>query len=193
MGGRIGREILGAGQILFLVFAMGSHILKFSIMMNTVTSHGTCTIVFSVVGMVVCLICTLPRTLKKVSYLAVASFVSILSAVAVTMVGVGVERPHGGKVDMIVQTDLYKGFEAVTNIIFAYAGESLSFSFSFSFSFRFPLLSLLLLLHRTDDNEIKATLPSSPSSPSSGTRPPFPKPSISSKAPTSSSTCSSPS
>ena len=122
LAGRIGREIFGAAQILFLVFAMGSHILTFSIMMNTITSHGTCTIVFGIVGMIVCLVFTLPRTLKKVSYMSIASFISICSAVMITMVGVGVERPDGGTVDVTVKSDFAKGFEAVTNIIFAYAG-----------------------------------------------------------------------
>ena len=122
LAGRIGREIFGAGQILFLVFAMGSHILTFSIMMNTITSHGTCTIVFGIVGMIVSLVCTLPRTLKKVSYMSIVSFISIVSAVMITMVGVGVERPGSGTVDVTVKSDLAKGFQAVTNIIFAYAG-----------------------------------------------------------------------
>ena len=122
LAGRIGREIFGAAQILFLVFAMGSHILTFSIMMNTVTSHGTCTIVFGIVGMIVCLVFTLPRTLKKVSYMSIVSFISIVSAVIITMVGVGVERPGSGTVDATVKSDLAKGFQAVTNIIFAYAG-----------------------------------------------------------------------
>lgn len=129
MAGRIGREIFGGAQILFLVFVMGSHILTFSIMMNTVTSHGTCTIVFGIVGMMVCIVFSLPRTLKKVSYMAIASFISILSAVMITMIGVGVERPGSGKVDVTVQSDLSKGFEAVTNIIFAYAGHVAFFSF----------------------------------------------------------------
>ena len=122
MAGQIGREVFGAAQILFLVFVMGSHILTFSIMMNTVTSHGTCTIVFGIVGLIVCLVFTLPRTLEKVSYMAIASFISILSAVMITMIGVGVERPGSGKVDVTVKSNFYMGFEAVTNIIFAYAG-----------------------------------------------------------------------
>ncbi|CAF9914605.1 hypothetical protein IMSHALPRED_001958 [Imshaugia aleurites] len=129
MAGRIGREIFGGAQILFLVFVMGSHILTFSIMMNTITSHGTCTIVFGVVGMIVCLVCTMPRRLDEVSYLAIASFISILSAVTVTMVGVGVERPSNEKVDLTVQSNLYKGFEAVTNVIFAYSGHVAFFTF----------------------------------------------------------------
>lgn len=103
---------------------MGSHILTFSIMMNTVTSHGTCTIAFSIVGMIICLVLTLPRTLKKISYMSIVSFISIVSAVMITMVGVGVERPGDGKVDMTVQSNLYIGFGAVTNIIFAYAGKT---------------------------------------------------------------------
>ena len=44
------------------------------------------------------------------------------------MVGVGVEKPGSGKVDVAVQSDLYKGFGAVTNIIFAYAGTLFIFS-----------------------------------------------------------------
>ena len=122
MAGRIGREIFGAAQILFLIFAMGSHILTFSIMMNTVTSHGTCTIAFSIIGTILCLLLTLPRTLKNISYMSIASFISIVSAVMITMVGVSVERPNDGNIDMTVSTNLYIGFGAVTNIIFAYAG-----------------------------------------------------------------------
>lgn len=123
MAGRIGREIFGAAQILFLIFAMGSHILTFSIMMNTITSHGTCTIAFSIVGMILCLLLTLPRTMEKVSYMSIVSFISIFSAMVITMVGVGVERPGDGTVDTMVQSTLYTGFGAVTNIIFAYAGK----------------------------------------------------------------------
>lgn len=69
--GRFGRELLGSAQLLFLVFIMGSHILTFTVMMNTVTDHGTCSIVFGIVGLIVSLIGALPRTLRKVSYMAV--------------------------------------------------------------------------------------------------------------------------
>lgn len=119
----MGREILGAAQILFLVFAMGSHILTFSIMMNTITSHATCTLLFSIVGTIMCLLFTLPRTLQKVSYLAIGSFISILSAVMITIVGVRVENLAGGKVDVVVREEFIRGFGAVGNIIFAYAGK----------------------------------------------------------------------
>ena len=125
LAGPIGREVFGAAQVLFLVFIMGSHILTFSIMLNTISNHGTCTIVFGVVGLIVSVIFSMPRTLLKVSYLSIASFISIIAAVLITMIGVGIERPGDGKVDATVDTNLYKGFLAVTNIIFAYAGTSL--------------------------------------------------------------------
>lgn len=129
MLGPIGREVFGTAQMLFLVFIMGSHILTFSIMLNTVSNHGTCTIVFGVVGLIVSLICCLPRTLLKVSYMAIASFISIVAAVLITMIGVGIEKPGDQKVEVTVKSNLATGFLAATNIVFAYAGHVAFFSF----------------------------------------------------------------
>ncbi|KAK2774530.1 hypothetical protein FQN53_003650 [Emmonsiellopsis sp. PD_33] len=129
--GKFGRELLGGAQLLFLIFIMGSHILTFSVMMNTLTNHGTCTIIFGVIGMVVSIILTLPRTLKNVSWLSIASFLSIFSAVMITMIGVGVQYPARGKgIDAVVETDLYHAFLAVSNIIFAYCGHVAFFGFA---------------------------------------------------------------
>ncbi|KKA23780.1 hypothetical protein T310_2232 [Rasamsonia emersonii CBS 393.64] len=127
--GRFGREFLGNAQLLFLIFIMGSHVLTFSVMMNTLTDHGTCSIVFGVVGMVVSFLFGLPRTLKKVSWFSIASFISIFSAVMITMIAIGVERPGDGHVDATLHTNLYHGFLAVTNIVFAYAGHVAFFGF----------------------------------------------------------------
>lgn len=70
--GRIGREILGTGQLLLLIFLMSSHLLTFTILMNTLTMHGTCTTVFGVVGLLVCFLGALPRTMGKVYWMSVA-------------------------------------------------------------------------------------------------------------------------
>jgi amino acid permease len=69
MGG-FGRELFGTGQLLFLVFLMASHILTFTVALNTITEHATCSIVFGVVGLVLSLILSLPRTLEKMSWLS---------------------------------------------------------------------------------------------------------------------------
>lgn len=128
MMGPWGRELFGLAQMLFLVFVMASHILTFSIMMNTVTSHGTCTIVFGLVGLVLSLLCTLPRTLLKVSYLAIASFVSIIAAVMITMIGVALSASS----PVVVATravPFSSAFLAVLNLMFAYSGHVAFFSF----------------------------------------------------------------
>ena len=72
MLGAFGRELLGTAQVVFLVFIMGSHILTFMVMMNTVTEHGTCSIVFGIVGLVLSFALTLPRTLKKVAWMSIS-------------------------------------------------------------------------------------------------------------------------
>jgi amino acid permease len=69
MGG-FGRELFGTGQLLFLIFLMASHILTFTVALNTITGHATCSIVFGVVGLVLSLILSLPRTLEKMSWLS---------------------------------------------------------------------------------------------------------------------------
>ena len=69
--GRFGREMMGIGQLLLLIFLMASHILTFSVLFNTITGHGTCTIVFAVIGMVVSFIGALPRTMNKVYYMSI--------------------------------------------------------------------------------------------------------------------------
>jgi hypothetical protein len=71
IAGPIGREVMAVSQILILVFIMGAHVLSFSIAMNAMTEHGACTVLFSAVGLVVCFVLGLPRTLKNVSYLSI--------------------------------------------------------------------------------------------------------------------------
>ncbi|OJJ32733.1 hypothetical protein ASPWEDRAFT_115016 [Aspergillus wentii DTO 134E9] len=125
--GPLGREIFGVAQFVFFIFAAGSHLLTWTVMMNTLTDHGTCTVVFGVIGMVVSLVCALPRTMKNISWLAATSFLSIFTAVFITMIGVGVERPGDGKIDIFRQTSFVNGFTAVTNIVFAYCGHAAFF------------------------------------------------------------------
>ncbi|KAL2289783.1 hypothetical protein FJTKL_01098 [Diaporthe vaccinii] len=69
---------------------MASHLLTWMIALNTLSNHGTCTIVFGMVGIVVFALLTVPRTLKKVSFLASISFMSIMSAVLITIIALAV-------------------------------------------------------------------------------------------------------
>ncbi|PYH97169.1 amino acid transporter [Aspergillus ellipticus CBS 707.79] len=148
--GPIGREVFGTGQLLLVVFIMASHLLTFSVAMNTITSHGTCTIVFTVVGLVICYILCLPRTSAKVAYLSVASFISVFSAVLIVMIAVGIERPWKGSIDATVDTSLYKAFLAVCNIVFSFSGHVAFFGFISELKDHREYPKALCLLQATD-------------------------------------------
>lgn len=76
-----GREITNVAQVVCFIFLMGAHVLTFSIMMNTLTNHGACTIIFCLVGTVLCFILTLSRRLEEVSYLGIICMKTLFSAV----------------------------------------------------------------------------------------------------------------
>ncbi|RAH68309.1 neutral amino acid permease [Aspergillus aculeatinus CBS 121060] len=121
--GPFGRELFGLGQFLFCIFVMGSHLLTFRVMMNTITDHGTCSIVFSVIGMVISMALSVPRTMKGMTWISFFSFLSIFSAVMITMIGVGVQDHPGRIIEATVDTSLYRAFSAVSNIVFAYCAH----------------------------------------------------------------------
>lgn len=74
--GAFGREFFGAALVILLIFAASSHILTFSIALNIISEHTTCTIVWAVVALVVFFCFSIPRTMKRVSYFSIAGMCS---------------------------------------------------------------------------------------------------------------------
>ncbi|KAJ5750446.1 hypothetical protein N7533_007474 [Penicillium manginii] len=126
--GAWGREIFGVAQILCFIFLMGAHILTFSIMMNTLSNHGACTIIFCLVGAILCFVLTLSRRLEEVSWLGIISSASIFTAVMITMIAIGIEAPDP-RTYAITHPSLMNGFQATLNIVLAYSGHMSFFSF----------------------------------------------------------------
>ncbi|KAB8070416.1 transmembrane amino acid transporter protein-domain-containing protein [Aspergillus leporis] len=126
--GPFGRELLSVAQTLFLIFLMGSHLLTFTVALNNISRHATCSIVFSIVGLVVSFICSLPRTLENISFLSFFSFLSIVAAVFITLVDVVITKPGTG-LEVTTETSFYRGFSAVSNIIFSFSGHIGFFGF----------------------------------------------------------------
>ncbi|KAJ5781303.1 hypothetical protein N7457_006463 [Penicillium paradoxum] len=147
---RFGREFMGTAQLLFLIFVMGSHLLTFTVMMDTLTEHGTCSIVFGIVGLIVSFVFALPRTLRKVSWLSIASFISIIAALLITMIAIAIQRPGDGKIDATTTVSVSKGFLAVTNIVFAYAGHVAFFGFISEMEIPTDYAKTLYMLQLTD-------------------------------------------
>jgi hypothetical protein len=67
--GPLGRELLGFGQLVVLIFIAAAHITSFTIMMNVLTGHSMCSILFSIMALGLSIILTLPRRLEEMSYL----------------------------------------------------------------------------------------------------------------------------
>ncbi|KAH7085031.1 transmembrane amino acid transporter protein-domain-containing protein [Paraphoma chrysanthemicola] len=130
IAGPIGREIMAVGQVLILIFIMGAHVLSFAIAMNAITDHAACTIIFSVAGLLICFLLGLPRTFKNVSYFSIFSCLSIVIAVLVVMIAIGIQKPDMGNVLAVrPNVPLVKGLGPVLNIILAYTGHVAFFSF----------------------------------------------------------------
>ncbi|KAH9904587.1 transmembrane amino acid transporter protein-domain-containing protein [Xylariomycetidae sp. FL2044] len=130
--GRLFQEFFGWAQTIFQVFVMGSHLLTWTICVNNLTdgtSNATCTVVWAVVGLAIFWILNLPRTLKYASYMSLVSFLSIFTAVFVTLIDVAVERPIGSaSLDVTRKIGFTSAFLSVTNIAVAFSGHSCFFS-----------------------------------------------------------------
>lgn len=154
IGGPIAREIMGVASCLILVFIQAAHVLTFSVAMNNLTDHGTCSIVFGFVGFAVCLLLAMKRQLEKVSYLSMicklpdpqkeapllakpltsdlplSACISVSICIFVAMIGIGISKPDAGHVVAINrETGLRDGMIAALQIMLAYAGHVAFFTF----------------------------------------------------------------
>lgn len=130
MFGPIAREIMGIAQVLILVFIQAAHVLTFTVALNVLSDHGTCTIVFGFTGFVVCLLLSLKRQLEKVSYLSAVSCISIMICVTIAMVGIGITKPDAANIVAVNHdTDVKTGMLAALQILLAYSGHVAFFTF----------------------------------------------------------------
>jgi hypothetical protein len=130
MGGKWLGVFFGTMAVLSFIFIMAAHILAFSVMMNVLTEHGLCSVVFGIIGTVVSIILSIPRTAKDMSKVSIASFLSILSAVMLVMIHLGIVRKGGVHVSIVREhAELAPAFIGVLNIMLAYAGNTAFFGF----------------------------------------------------------------
>ncbi|EHL00238.1 putative N amino acid transport system protein [Glarea lozoyensis 74030] len=118
-----GKELFGIAYIIYMVFCMASHILTFTIAMNVLTEHATCTIIWGVVGVVIFTLLSIPRTLKNISFLSIVS-------VMITMIALGVS-PQAAADAMrgTYPASFPAAFNSMSNIVFAYGGHVAWISF----------------------------------------------------------------
>jgi amino acid permease len=94
-----------------------------------VSVHATCTVVFVIVAVVICITFSSIRTLDRVSWLGWVGMVSILAAVITLMASVGTQdRPADApaegdwnkEVNVVPKTNFVDAMNAVTTVVFAY-------------------------------------------------------------------------
>ena len=108
--GPIGREFVGVMFVIAFIFCTGSSILGISIAFNAVSTHGTCSVVFSFVGMLLTIVASSVRTWGKMTWPLTIGFVSVIAGVLIVVVGVTtIDRPAAAP-----QTgDFELGFNAI--------------------------------------------------------------------------------
>lgn len=125
--GPLGREVLSFGTIVFAVFATGGQLLAGQIALGTLSSNKLCLMLYTGIFAIPTLICALPRTLDRLSWLSIPSVLSIIVAGIVGMVGAGLYPTAGRSISVAASTDFVTAFISVTNPVFAYAGHFMFF------------------------------------------------------------------
>jgi phosphoglycerol transferase MdoB-like AlkP superfamily enzyme len=80
MLGPWGREIFGFLYWLLLVAIAGSNMLSVSIAFNSFTSHGTCTVAFVAIAMIVAVGFSLLQTLHKIAWIGWVGLFFLMTA-----------------------------------------------------------------------------------------------------------------
>ncbi|KAM5361780.1 hypothetical protein ACJZ2D_012894 [Fusarium nematophilum] len=137
--GPIGREILAAGFVLYYTFVAGSMMLGISIGLNAVSMHGTCTAVFVAVAALVGGAFACIRTLGKMSWLALVGVTSLVIAIVMVTIAVGVQDrptaapktgPFESDFKVVGNPSFAEVVTAISTFVFAYAGTPAFFSFA---------------------------------------------------------------
>ncbi|CED84839.1 Amino acid transporters [Phaffia rhodozyma] len=132
IAGVAGRELFGWGFWLLECFCAASGILATSIALNTVSDHGTCTIVFVVVAAIAIALGASPRTFKQISWFGYIGVCSLLPAIFIATISIGVSDrppnapagPYDKRLRAFGDCTLVEGLGAIVNILFAYAGSA---------------------------------------------------------------------
>ncbi|CAG8348748.1 unnamed protein product [Penicillium salamii] len=135
--GRIGYELFGAAYAIYFTFVAGSAMLSISISLNALSTHAICTAEFVVCAAVIGFMFGSIRTLDKIGFLAWIGALSIIIAVFVVTIAVGIqdrpsEAPQSGHWESdykLFNTPTFtEAISAVSTLVFTYAGTPAFFN-----------------------------------------------------------------
>ncbi|UZJ51566.1 hypothetical protein CBS101457_000886 [Exobasidium rhododendri] len=132
-GSAWGYELTAIALILNNTFIQGLHTLTGSEILNVLSEHGTCTLVFSIVIMLLCFLLTLPRKIEHVATMGIVSAISMGIAILLVLIFTGIQGREPvtiepGKPVKITAwapegTTFVDGFNAFLNLVFTWVGQ----------------------------------------------------------------------
>lgn len=128
--GPAGAALLSIAQMTVFIFIMAAHLTSFSVMMNVLTEHRQCTILYGAIGLIVSILLGLPRTLKSQTFCSVLSCLSVTAAILVTLMNVTIGRKPNPNFVAVAHHDFPNTMIALLNIIMAYSGHVAFFGFA---------------------------------------------------------------
>lgn len=119
-----------------MVLIVGSAMLSVSIAFNAITNHGTCTVVFVVVGAIIMFVCALVQTLEVLSIFGWIGVASITTAVFTLAIAVSLGRPSAApqigdytlKILWIANPTFAEASNAIATVVFSFGGVPSFFS-----------------------------------------------------------------
>ncbi|POS84723.1 hypothetical protein EPUL_006226 [Erysiphe pulchra] len=141
LAGKFGYELVGVMFVLQLLSVTGSHSLTGAIAFGNISDHKACSVAFSAISAIILFVVAIPPSFSEIAILGYIDFVSIILAIAITMIGTGISWSKSTNAATAVtasspwsywpREDLtfVEGFVALGNIIFAYCFAVCQFSF----------------------------------------------------------------
>lgn len=126
--GVFGRELLSFGTLAFAIFGTGSELVAGAQALSVLSDNKLCSMLYTGIFAVATLVCSLSRTLDRISFLAIFSCGCILVATVVGMVGAGLNPASNRQFTVAQSSSFYGAFSSVTNPVFALAGHFAFFS-----------------------------------------------------------------
>ncbi|CAN9095429.1 unnamed protein product [Alternaria sp. RS040] len=128
VGGKPFETFLGIAFVFNLVLICASANITLSVALNTLSRHALCTVAFLAFPHILCWLLCIPR---KLSFAAAASWVctiSIVAAVLIVMIALGVAGPNAPpgfevSIDLVGKPTFVEAVNALLNVAFAFAGN----------------------------------------------------------------------
>jgi hypothetical protein len=128
IGGKPFEYFLGTAFILNLVLICASANITLSVALNTLSDHALCTVAFMAFPHIICWLLCLPRKLTFAAAFSWICTISIVSAVLIVMIALGVAGPRAPpgfqvSIKLFGKPTFVETVNALLNVAFAFAGN----------------------------------------------------------------------